>query len=70
MQSQPSGLIAEYLEAAKEEREAWKALAECTRSTADCTQAFQRWKRATEVSRDIAVRWRSAIGARRDSPSE
>lgn len=64
------GLLADYLEAAREEREAWQALADCDQSRTDCTGAFLRWKRAAEVSQQVAVRWRAAVVRRRNWPWE
>lgn len=60
------GLLAEYLESAREEQEAWSALAGCDPSVEDCGPAFLRWKRASRASEAIELRWRAAL--RRDIP--
>lgn len=67
-ESKPTGLLAEYIEATTEERDAWQALSDCKKNMADCTDAFRRWKRASEASRHFAARWQAAIGTRRGPP--
>lgn len=65
-ESDRKGLLAEYLESAREEQAAWSALAACDQAVEDCSQAFLRWKRASRASEAIELRWRAAL--RRDSP--
>jgi hypothetical protein len=69
-ESQPTGLLADYLRAAREEGDAWQALSHCQRRIADCTDEFRRWKQASEASRRIAARWQAAIGSRGRCPPE
>lgn len=68
--SEPDALLAEYLEAAKEERQAWQALSSCEQSMADCKDQFLRWRRANEAAQEIAVRWQDAIGMRKLTSTE
>ena len=55
------GLLAEYLESAREEQEAWAALAACDQSVQACSPAFLRWKRARRAPPEIELRWRAAV---------
>lgn len=57
----PRGLLAEYLEAATEEHEAWRALSDPHLTDALRADAFSRWRRAIEVSRSLALRWQHAV---------
>lgn len=63
-----AALLAEFVEAAREEREAWQVLSDCDQATSDCTEAFARWKRASEVAQRVAQRWQDAIASRRAWP--
>jgi hypothetical protein len=63
-ESTDRGLLADFLDAAREEQDAWQALAECDQAITEYTDVFLRWKTATERSARIAARWQSAVGKR------